>query len=141
MSVSHRRMRMHALAAATAVAISALAAPAFAAERLNLSGRESGAQYDRFIVKYKDGTAERSDATKAKAALVRATKAGVAGKDLALVHLRRMALGADVVKADRKLDRAESESLMLEIAALNPATKYTGGEGRARENEADHHCT
>ena len=123
MSVSHRRMRMHALAAATAVAISALAAPAFAAERLNLSGLEAGAQYDRFIVKYREGTAERADTGKAKAALVRATKAGVAGKGLALGHLRRMALGADVVKADRKLDRVEAESLMREIAA-DPNVEY-----------------
>ena len=50
MSVSNRRMRVHALAAATAVAFSAFAAPAFAG-KLNLSGLEAGAQYDRFIVK------------------------------------------------------------------------------------------
>jgi serine protease len=116
-------MRLHALAAATAVAVSALAAPAFAAERLNLSGLESGAQYDRFIVKYRAGTAEGADTGKAKAALMRASKAGVAGKALALGHVRRMSLGADVVKSDRKLDRAEAESLMREIAA-NPAVEY-----------------
>ncbi|MDR7099621.1 serine protease [Lysobacter niabensis] len=121
--VSHPRMRLHALAAATAVAISALAAPAFAAERLNLSGLESGAQYDRFIVKYRAGTAEGADTGKAKAALMRASKAGVAGKALALGHLRRMSLGADVVKSDRKLDRAEAESLMREIAA-DPNVEY-----------------
>jgi serine protease len=116
-------MRLHALAAATAVAISTLAAPAFAAERLNLSGLDAGATYDRFIVKYREGTAERADTGKAKAALVRATKAGVAGKAVALGHLRRMSLGADVVKSDRKLDRAEAESLMREIAA-DPNVEY-----------------
>ena len=118
-SCSNRRMRLHALAAATAVAVSTLAAPAFAAERLNLSGLEAGTQYDRFIVKYREGT----DVTRAKAALVRATRARVAGKALALGHVRRMALGADVVKSDRKLDRAEAESLMREIAA-DPSVEY-----------------
>jgi serine protease len=116
-------MRLHALAAATAVAVSTLAAPAFAAERLNLSGLDAGAQYDRFIVKYREGTAEGADVGKAKAALMRATKAGVAGKALALGHVRRMSLGADVVKAGRKLDRAEAESLMREIAA-DPTVEY-----------------
>src|SRR5688500_5855448 len=117
MSVANRRMRLHALAAATAVAVSTLAVPAFAAERLNLSGLEAGQHYDRFIVKYREGTAEGADTGKARAALMRATRAGVAGKALALGHVRRMALGADVVKSDRKLDRAEAESLMREIAA------------------------
>ena len=117
------RMRLHALAAATAAAVSCLATPAFAAERLNLSGFEAGQTYDRFIVKYRDGTAESADTGKARAALVRATKAGVAGKALALGHVRRMALGADVVKSDRKLDRVEAESLMREIAA-DPNVQY-----------------
>jgi len=114
--MSHRRMRMHALAAATAVAVSTLATPAFAAGRLNLSGLENGAQYDRFIVMYRAGTAEGADVAKAKAALTRATKAGIAGKALGVGHVRRMALGADVVKAARKLDRVEAEALMHELA-------------------------
>jgi serine protease len=116
-------MRLHALAAATAVAVTTLASPAFAAQRLNLSGLEAGVQYDRFIVKYREGTAEGADTGKAKAALARATRAGIAGKGLALGHVRRMALGADVVKADRKLDRAEAETLMREIAA-DPSVEY-----------------
>ncbi len=122
MSVSNRRMRVHALAAATAVAISAFAAPAFAG-KLNLSGLEAGAQYDRFIVKYRDGSVERTDAGKVKAALNRATAAGVGGKALAVGHLRRMSMGADVLKAARKLDRVEAESLMRQIAA-DPNVEY-----------------
>ncbi|HEV8693102.1 MAG TPA: S8 family peptidase, partial [Lysobacter sp.] len=113
--VSNRRMRLHALAAATAVAVSAIAAPAFAG-KVNLSGLEAGIQYDRFIVKYRDGSAEGADVGKAKAALGRATKAGVAGKALAVGHLRRMSLGADVVKANRKLDRVEAQLLMQQLA-------------------------
>jgi serine protease len=120
--VSNRRMRLHALAAATAVAVSAIATPAFAG-KLNLSGLEAGVQYDRFIVKYRDGSAEGADVAKAKTALQHATKAGIAGKALAVGHLRRMVLGADVVKAGRKLDRVEAESLMREIAA-DPNVEY-----------------
>ncbi|HJW46373.1 MAG TPA: S8 family peptidase, partial [Lysobacter sp.] len=122
MSVSNRRMRVHALAAATAVAISAFAAPAFAG-KLNLSGLEAGAQYDRFIVKYRDGSLERADVGKVKTALNRATAAGVGGKALAVGHLRRMSMGADVMKAARKLDRVEAESLMRQIAA-DPNVEY-----------------
>src|SRR5262245_40728313 len=61
MSVVSNRMRLHVLAAATAVAVSAIATPAFAG-KLNLSGLEAGAKYDRFIVKYRDGSVERADA-------------------------------------------------------------------------------
>ncbi|GAB3360906.1 S8 family peptidase [Lysobacter tyrosinilyticus] len=117
--VSNRRMRLHVLAAATAVAVSAIAAPAFAAAKLDLSGLQTGAKYDRFIVKYRNGT----DVTQAKTALGKAAKPGIAGKALAVGHLRRMALGADVVKAGRKLDRAEAELLMRQIAA-DPNVEY-----------------
>ncbi|MGO4775660.1 S8 family peptidase, partial [Lysobacter sp. 2RAB21] len=50
-------------------------------------------------------------------ALQRATKIKIAGKHLALGHSRRLAIGADLVKADKKLDRADAETLMRQIAA------------------------
>src|SRR5688500_3351709 len=111
-----RRIRMHALAAATAVAISTLAAPAFAG-KVELDGLQSAKTHDQFIVRYREGSAERKDVGKAKGALHRAAAAGVGGKGLALGHQRRLAIGADVVRADRKLDRVEAESLMRQIAA------------------------
>ena len=40
-----------------------------------------------------------------------------AGKKLGVNHVRRIATGAEVVRADRKLDRAEAETLMRQIAA------------------------
>ena len=101
------------------------AAPAFAAGQgqVHTGGLQSATSHDRFIVKYRDGSAERSDVTRAKSGLSRAAAAGVGGKAVGLSHVRRMTQGADVVKADRKLDRAEAESLMRQIAAA-PNVEY-----------------
>jgi len=53
-----------------------------------------------------------------------AAGAGAArGKAFGLQRLRRIATGADVVKADRKLDRAEAETLMRQLAQ-NPEVEY-----------------
>ena len=119
-------MRLHALSAATAIALSsAFAGPAMAQQaRVNLSGLDAGTGNDRFIVKYKDGSAARADAATLRSSLSTAasTVAGK-GKALGLTHLRRTATGADVVRADRRLDRVEAESLMRQIAA-DPSVEY-----------------
>lgn len=119
-------MRLHALSAATAVALSsAFAGPALAQQaRVNLSGLEAGTGNDRFIVKYKDGSAARADAATLRSSLSSAAST-VAGKGraLGLTHLRRTATGAEVVRADRRLDRVEAESLMRQIAT-DPSVEY-----------------
>ncbi|WP_176943799.1 S8 family peptidase [Pseudoxanthomonas sp. CF125] len=115
-------MRMHALSFATAVAVSLIAAPAMAG-RVDLAGLSSGQAYDQFIVGYRSGSPERGSVSKAKESLVRAASAQVGGKALALKHLRRMGIGSDVVRIDRKLDRVEAESLMRQIAA-DPDVEY-----------------
>jgi len=120
--MSVRSNRVHALAAATALVLaSTVAGSAFAAERVNLSGLQTAAKFDRFIVKYRDGSVERSSTASVQSALSTAATASagkVKGKAaLGLKHLRRTAIGADVVRADRALDRAEAESLMRQIAA------------------------
>lgn len=121
-----RRIRLHALSAATAVALSsAFAGPALAQQaRVNLSGLEAGTGNDRFIVKYKDGSAARADAATLRSSLSSAAST-VAGKGraLGLTHLRRTATGAEVVRADRRLDRVEAESLMRQIAT-DPSVEY-----------------
>lgn len=124
--VSQRRVRMHVLAAATAVALSSMAAgSAFAAGRVELGGLQPRGQHDRFIVKYRAGSSERANAAVMQASLTQAARAVAAanGRVLAVKRQRRLAVGADVVKADRKLDRVEAESLMRQIAA-NPAVEY-----------------
>ena len=69
---------MHALSVATVVALSStFAAPALAQQaRINLSGLQADTGNDRFIVKYKDGSAARSNATTAHDAQQRRGPAG-----------------------------------------------------------------
>ncbi|RDY65895.1 peptidase S8 [Lysobacter soli] len=121
----NRGLRAHALSIATAIALSsALAAPALAQQaRVNLSGLDAQAGSDRFIVKYKDGSAERANVSTLQSALSSAARTAGAGKALGVRHVRRIATGADVVRADRKLDRVEAESLMRQIAA-DPNVEY-----------------
>jgi len=96
------------------------AAPAFAAGQVHTGGLQSASSHDRFIVKYREGSAERADVAKAKAGLSRAATAANGAR---VQHVHRMALGADVVKSDRKLDRVQAESLMRQIAA-DPNVEY-----------------
>jgi serine protease len=114
-----RRIRAHALSIATAIALSsALSAPALAQQaRVNLSGLDAQAGTDRFIVKYKDGSAQSANAATLQTSLSTAAKTAGAGKAWGVRHVRRTATGADVVRADRRLDRVEAESLMRQIAA------------------------
>jgi serine protease len=122
-SLSKRRVRLHALAAATAVIVSSMVVlPAGAAGRVDLSALQSGEQYDRFIVKYRDGSAPDASASARERALSQAAARG-AGKGLALAHLRRLSVGGDVVRSSRKLDRAEAESLMRQLAS-DPDVEY-----------------
>lgn len=126
--VSKRRLRLHVLASATAIAISSMCAmPAMAAGRIDLSGLQSPEQknFDRFIVKYRDGSTERASTTSLDTALQSATRAipAKAGRALEVRQLRRLAVGADVVRSDRKLDRVEAESLMRQLAS-NPNVEY-----------------
>ncbi|MGH8032617.1 MAG: S8 family peptidase [Luteimonas sp.] len=119
-------VRIHALAAATAVALTALVAGTVsAAERLDLSGLQASQQYDRFIVKYRDGSAERADPVLLTSALRSAATAvsSAQGGKLDVQSLRRMTLGADVIKSSRKLNSAEAESLMRQIA-VDPNVEY-----------------
>lgn len=116
------RVRMHALSAATAVALSAMAGAAIAAEPpglVNLTSLDApapGDGYDRFIVKYRDDVAAPADARRGQAY-------NPAGKPVRLGLLRKLAVGAQVFKADRKLDRVEAAALMRQIAA-DPAVEY-----------------
>ena len=116
-------MRLHALAAATAVALSSLIAAPAHAGRVDLDGLESATQHDRFIVKYRDASAPRLDAASLQRSLDAAASRGGAGKLLSVSHLRRLAVGAEVVRADRKLDRVEAETLMRQLAA-DPNVEY-----------------
>ncbi len=139
-SKNSRKLRLRGIVAATTFALAAQAAFAAGtqpAPRVDLSAIQSGTQFDRFIVKYKDGTPEASS----QAALSRSLQSAAvganqlvqasrlqrgeagAGKPLVANHVRRMALGADVVATSQKLGRADAETLMRQIAA-NPNVEY-----------------
>lgn len=126
--VSKRRLRMHALASATAIAISSMCAlPALAAGRVDVSGLHAPEQqgFDRFIVKYRDGSSERGSAAALDRTLRSASSTipAKSSRALGLKALRRLAVGADVIRSDRKLDRVEAESLMRQLAS-NPNVEY-----------------
>lgn len=92
---------------------SLLAVPAFAGQ-VNLSGLDSQPTLDRFIVKYRDGSSASVSPTSMRASLnsVATAVPARAGRALGLNHVRRTALGSEVLKTDRSLDRAEAETLM-----------------------------
>ena len=124
--VSMRRLNLLAAAMATALTAGAVSTAA-AAGRVDLNGLQSAGQttFDRFIVKYRDGSTERANPAALKSTLGNAARAVPAknGKALALGHVRTLAVGAEAVKADRKLDRVEAEALMRQIAA-DPNVEY-----------------
>jgi serine protease len=97
--------------------------------RVDLGAISSAKQFDRFIVKYRAGSPEaRSTAQLSKSldlAAIRtreqiqktASAGSAAAQSWLLDHLRRMSLGADVVKTTKKLDRMQAILLMRQIAA------------------------
>lgn len=81
-----------------------------------------GARFDRFIVKYRDGSDEKANASALQRSLgIAAAQAGV--RNLQATNLRELAIGANVIRTSKKLDRAEAESLMRQLRA-NPAVEY-----------------
>ncbi|QWP78845.1 S8 family serine peptidase [Lysobacter sp. K5869] len=133
---SVRGHRPHLLAAATALALAALAAPAFAGEA-HLGALKAGGSYSRFIVKYKNDSAAASggaalsrslDTAAARVALPAAAK----GARVGLHQVRRMLVpGASVIASDRALGRDEAEAMMRQIAA-DPNVQYVQIDGIRR---------
>ena len=110
-----RVRRLCALSLLALVACSAASLAIAQDARLNLSGVDAPGGTDRFIVRYRDGSTPRADAA-ALGARLGAAAAGVS-RTTQLQALRRMANGAEVIRAYRKLDRAEAESMMRRLAA------------------------
>lgn len=116
--------RFNALAAATMMACLSLSAThAVAADPVQSSGSQAAEQYDRFIVKYRTGTAKRDNADNVKRALSGSATMQFAGSALRLKHLRRLALGADVIRTSRKFDRVEAAAFMRQLKA-DPDIEY-----------------
>lgn len=132
MSDVRSRMRRHArwILGVSSLSSLLLTFPALAGE-VYLDGLDSASTHQRFIVTYKDGssvvaaqaTASAAARLKAGAALeaslARAARVLPArnGRALQLTGVRRLAVGPELVQADRPLDRSEAETLMRQLAA------------------------
>ncbi len=125
--VIRKSFQPHALAVALLAAMAPLGA-ALAADGpriLNTSAVESGAEFSGFIVKFRDGTAERANPAMVTNSLqgTNSMMARAAGGAPGLRHFRRMSQGADVVRADRALSRAEAVQVLQQLANL-PGVEY-----------------
>ena len=141
MSINTRKLRLRGLVAATTLALAAHSA--FAADPQNspfvdVGTLDADTQFDQFIVKYREGSAEAtspaafsrslhsasSRATQmVQAARMQRGERGGPSKPLVASHVRRMSLGADVIQVSQKLGRQDAETLMREIAA-NPNVEF-----------------
>jgi serine protease len=101
-----------------------LCTPAFAGD-VHLAGLDSAPTHQRFIVKYKQDSRQLAGEAALQRTLGSAARALPvrAGKGVGVQHLRRLAVGADVIRADAQLDRAEAETLMRKLAA-DPNVEY-----------------
>lgn len=90
-----------------------------------IGGMSDNQTFHRFIITYRDGSTAKSS----RAAVLRNVGAAVrtAGLDRTkatnVSYLRKLGTGADLVSTSRKLDRAEAQALMRQIAA-DPAVAY-----------------
>ncbi len=125
--MNRKSFKPHALAAALIVAMAPIGAAVAAdgARIVNKAAIESGAEFSGFIVKFRDGTAQRANAAMvarslqgANAVMAKSSR-GAAG----LRHFRRMSLGADVIRASRALTSAEAVQAMQQLAAM-PGVEY-----------------
>ncbi len=121
-SPSMLRLRRHALAAAV---LCLIAAPAFADERVDLSGLKADAPVDGFLVSY------AADAPKA-AAFQRDLDIALSSlgrKDLKIQHTRTISTGAELIEVNRALDVVEAATLMKSIAA-DPRVRFVEPNAR-----------
>ncbi|WP_407365286.1 S8 family peptidase [Xanthomonas campestris pv. campestris] len=120
MSTASLRKRTGSLTILGASALTSLllAMPAFAGE-VYLDGLATAQTHQKFIVTYKDGSTALASPSALTTSLRTAARAvpAKAGKALGLNSVRRLALGPELVRADRALDRAEAETLMRQLAA------------------------
>lgn len=132
-----KSLRKTLLATATAAILSPLAiAPVFAQNaKIKTAGLDNPASYNGFIVRYKAGTEQRKNPNVIQGALDRsesmlpnAMARGIAGgavkgNPVALRHSRRLAIGSDLVRPNRRLSRDEATAVMQAIAA-DPNVEY-----------------
>jgi serine protease len=119
---------LQALTATSALGIAAAGGPAEAAGRIEINTLQAEGPFNRFIVKYREDSAQFSRPESVQRHLEATAQRSVSlnrtgATPLVMGHIRRLAVGADVVSVGRGLDRAEAETLMRELAA-DPDVEY-----------------
>ncbi|MFM0741054.1 S8 family serine peptidase [Paraburkholderia xenovorans] len=107
------------LESSAASAAASTTVPLQLALKMNTSGVADDASNERFIIKYKTGTAEGGASSAVQSRLDRLANAFPARAR----HLRRMGVGADVVTTARKLDGSDAKAFMRAIAS-DPNVEY-----------------
>ncbi|MGN6329254.1 MAG: S8 family serine peptidase [Rhodanobacter sp.] len=130
--------RMGVLAAALAAAMAsstgfaAAVSPTGNPARMNLTALQAQPSFDRFIVTYRQGSTERANhaaavqaatAALGRAGLVRATRTAGAPASVSMRYQRKLAVGADLLRTSRPLDRSEAAALIRQLST-DPAVAY-----------------
>jgi serine protease len=115
-----RSIRNHSCSPLLAAAIALACAGSVTAAPGNAASHRPETSHDQFIVRFKEGTPERKDAA-ARQRLLDGVGHRQGGMHLGLV--RRMSLGADVIRADHKLDLAHTKALLNALRA-DPRVDY-----------------
>jgi serine protease len=99
--------------------LAAAIAMAFVAPFATAAGHKAQVDYDRFIVKFKDGTVEHANKSQ------RQQRLDTVGNSLGLHigQLRRLAVGADVIKTDHPLNPQQQKRLIGKLRA-DPRVEY-----------------
>ncbi|MFM0226676.1 S8 family serine peptidase [Paraburkholderia dipogonis] len=105
--------------AAAANAANSTPVPLALSLKMNTSSITADSQTDRFIIKYKTGTAERGSTSAVQSKLDKLASTFPAKAH----HLRRLGIGADVVNTARKLGVMEAKAFMRAIAT-DPNVEY-----------------
>ena len=113
------RTALRSTVLSVALALSFAAPAAIAAPRLNEGNMARGGLYDSFIVRYRKSSPERGNAALRQKALDAAGKA----HGVRVGHVRRLALGADVIHTDHPLDAAAAKKFMLSFRR-DPHVEY-----------------
>ena len=122
MSSNDSPLRRRALVVALSSLV--LSGTAFAGDRVNVSGLSNNQPVDGFIVTYREGSASKASALNQQRALNQAaSKVFGRTKPLTLKRERTLGIGAELVVANRALDRVDAETLMRQIA-VDPDVEY-----------------
>ncbi|MFL6588156.1 MAG: S8 family peptidase [Luteimonas sp.] len=131
MSMKNKTLLCAAVAAAMSMPTAFAAGPAAVIGESKIAQPSASAQLAgaRLIVKYREGTLERSSTT-AKTRLIQsaATRSGASAKAgragaISATHLRQLGVGADLLRLSQKMDSNALNALVREIAA-DPAVEY-----------------